>query len=208
MSKLKSLVGQVFGRLTVIERAENHVQPSGQIKAMWKCRCNCKNKTECVVSGSNLNGNHVKSCGCIRKETSPHKTHGKSGSRIYYIWNDMKARCYNPKDKFYYCYGGRGITVCEEWQEFKPFYDWAMAHGYRDNLTIERISPNGNYEPSNCKWATKKEQANNTRRNHYIIYNGEKRSMAEWAKLKKLTYSKLQHRIQRGWNIDTALETP
>lgn len=102
----------------------------------------------------------------------------------------------------------RGITVCEEWQEFKPFYDWAMAHGYRDNLTIERISPNGNYEPSNCKWATKKEQANNTRRNHYIIYNGEKRSMAEWAKLKKLTYSKLQHRIQRGWNIDTALETP
>lgn len=105
MSKLKCLVGQVFGRLTVIERAENHVQPSGQIKVMWKCRCNCKNKTECVVSGANLKDNHVQSCGCIRKETPPHKIHGKSRSRIYHIWCNMKARCYNSKDKFYYCYG-------------------------------------------------------------------------------------------------------
>ena len=119
----------------------------------------------------------------------------------------MKQRCYNSNNKDYPDYGERGITICREWKnDFKAFYDWAINNGYAENLEIERIDNNENYEPSNCKWATRKEQNNNTRHNHYIELNGEIHTMKEWAKIIGLSYQTLSSRINKlHWNIEKAL---
>ena len=119
----------------------------------------------------------------------------------------MRQRCYNPKNKRYKEYGARGVTVCEEWlNNFEAFYEWAIANGYRDNLTIDREDANKNYEPSNCRWITAKEQANNKRNNNYITYNGETHTIAEWAEIYNIKYSTLYQRINRyGWSVDRAL---
>lgn len=109
--------------------------------------------------------------------------HGMTGTRIYKIWCKMKERCYNSHHNSYIYYGGRGITVCAEWlNNFQAFYDWAMANGYADNLTLDRIDSNGNYEPSNCRWATTAEQSNNKRNSQYITHNGKTQTKAQWAK--------------------------
>lgn len=135
---------------------------------------------------------------------NPNFKHGKCGTRIYIIWKHMKQRCYNSKDKGFKNYGGRGITICEQWKnDFINFYNWAIKNGYKDNLTIDRINVNGNYEPNNCRWATKKEQANNTRNIHYITYNGETHNLTEWSKLLKIKLSTLSRRINTNkWNIE------
>ena len=121
----------------------------------------------------------------------------------------MKSRCHNQKRPDYQYYCGKGITVCSEWQEFKPFYDWSMANGYQDDLTIERIDVNGNYEPNNCKWATNKEQANNKISNHLITYKGEAKTLTEWCEhlgIKERTVSTRIHKLK--WEISKAFETP
>lgn len=134
--------------------------------------------------------------------------HGMIGTRIYNIWHDMKRRCYCKSRKSYARYGGRGITVCPEWQEFMPFYDWAMANGYSDNLTIDRIDVNGNYEPSNCRWVTSKEQANNKRNNHMITHNGKTQTITQWADELEINESTLHSRISRGFSCEKVLTMP
>ena len=125
------------------------------------------------------------------------------------IWRAMKERCYNSKCEAYHNYGGRGIIVCDEWlHNFKAFYDWSITNGYRDDLTIDRIDVNGNYEPSNCRWVTRLTQANNQRTNHLITYKGETHTMAEWAKIKHISYGALRQRLYRKWSIEKALNTP
>lgn len=120
----------------------------------------------------------------------------------------MKKRCYNLKYKRYNDYGGRGIKICNEWlNDFKVFYDWAMQNGYKDNLTIDRIDVNGNYEPSNCRWANIKTQANNKRNNRIIEYKGEFHTMSEWANIYNINYKLLHSRLKKGWNIEKALFT-
>jgi hypothetical protein len=120
----------------------------------------------------------------------------------------MKLRCHTTTNKDYERYGGRGITVCEEWKNFSTFYEWAMANGYQDNLTIDRIDNDGNYEPSNCRWTTQKEQQNNRRNNHLITHNGETHTIAEWSRNKGFGKWVIGSRLRGGWDVGAAIDTP
>lgn len=170
-NKFKDITGQKFGKLTVLKRASNSLTD----ETRFLCLCDCGNTV--IVHKQHLLSGHTKSCGCLKHV----KKHGLSDKRLYHIWKGMLKRCYNVKLKEYKHYGGRGISVCEEWLDsidgMKNFYDWAMANGYDENAkqwdcTIDRIDNNGNYEPNNCRWASIKEQANNKRNNVSVNYKG------------------------------------
>lgn len=205
MTKLIDLTGQKFGRLTVIERDISVPKEKG---VYWRCECDCGNYKS-VKSGNLTTKNRgIKSCGClleeVRKKDSFHK------SKLYKVYHQIKYRCYDRNATDYNYYGGRGITMCAEWlNNGYAFYEWAMASGYKDGLTIDRIDVNGNYEPDNCRWITMKEQSNNRRSNHFITYKGKTQSLKKWAEEYEIDYYKLKNRInQLHWNIEKALSTP
>lgn len=208
MSKLIDLTGQKFGRLTVIERAGSDKYKN----AMWLCKCDCEKQAKCVVNGSYLRQGLSQSCGCYNRELNSErmKTHGESKTRLYKLWVGMKTRCYNQNRKSYKYYGAEGKAVCDEWKDsFKAFYDWSMSNGYQDNLTIERIDNSKGYSPDNCKWATMKEQSNNTRRNHLIEYKGKKQNLTQWAEELNINYNSLESRVNRlHWDVDRAFKEP
>lgn len=195
MGKLINIVGQKYGRLTVIEYAGKF--KDGHMSA-WRCKCDCGN--EVVVIGRNLKNGNTKSCGCIAKEINKNcdlfKKHGYSGTKLYAVWKGIIQRCFNKNNKEYKNYGGRGITICREWKnDFVNFYDWAISNGYEEKLTIDRINVNGNYEPSNCRWATTKTQSRNRRNNHYITYRGETKTIKEWSEALNIDYNALLYKI-------------
>lgn len=134
--------------------------------------------------------------------------HGMCFSRLYHIWNGMKQRCENPNTISYKYYGGKGVNVCKEWRDsFESFKDWAISHGYSDDLTIDRIDANGDYCPENCRWATNKEQQNHTSYNRLYTYCGETHNVMQWAEKVGMSANMLYKRLQRGWDIERALTT-
>lgn len=205
MGKFIDLTGQKFGRLTAIEVAGS----TPTMGVLWKCLCECNQ--EVFVPSGQLRSGRTKSCGCLHKDLAKHQgiKHMKFGDRIRRIRALMIGRCYNKNNIRYKNYGSRGIFVCEEWLSKKfgllNFYNWAIENGYRDDLTIDRIDNDGPYAPWNCRWATYEQQANNTRRNKIIEYNGEIRTVSEWSKITGINRSAIVHRIERGWSIEDTL---
>lgn len=208
-----SLIGKKFGRLTVVDNAGK----SKYGARLWLCRCECGN--EVVVQTAQLNNGRKISCGCLLKENAKkivhlaHEANRKykisSASRLYTCWQNMITRCTNNKDRYFKDYGGRGIKVCNEWQDFDNFAEWAMTNGYNNSLTIDRIDVNGNYEPINCKWATAKEQANNTRKTKYFEHNGEQKTLSQLADEYSINYKLLYERVViEHWDLERALTTP
>lgn len=156
---LIDITGNRYGKLVVVERAENYIQENGHVLAMWLCQCGCGNKR--IIPSYLLRYGKIKSCGCVRAS----RKHGCSHERLYHIWVGMKQRCNNPKNKWYKNYGLLGVRVCDEWQhDYMAFRTWSHQNGYSEKLTIDRINPYGNYEPSNCRWITNEEQQKNKRK--------------------------------------------
>jgi hypothetical protein len=207
MWNFQDLTGQRFGRLTVLKRTDDYISPSGNRLVQWLCRCDCG--SEKITTSASLKRGTAQSCGCLHKEKwySIITKHGKADSRLYRVWKGIITRCCNNTNHAYEHYGARGITVCSEWKnDFQVFYDWAMANGYSDNLTIDRIDNNGDYTPKNCRWVTFTTQANNKRNNHYLTCNGKTMTMAEWAREIGIPYYVLQGRInQLNWSVEEAL---
>lgn len=195
------LTGMKFGRLSVISwESRNFVFSAGNHykKIIYKCKCDCGKEIE-VESSALLNGSY-RSCGCYHNELLSKllSTHGQSKTRLYNIWCNIIARCTNSNTKSYIDYGGRGISICKEWRKFENFMEWAISHGYAENLTIERIDVDGDYCPENCTWIPKKEQANNTRRSVIIEMFGVKKSLKQWTDFMGWKYSKYENRHLRG----------
>lgn len=205
--KQKIEIGDRFGILTVVENV---------CSSLWICRCDCGR--DVVFQANRLRTGNNKSCGCLRSKNMASINRKRSGSkqntnlksdRIYRIWKGMKARCYSNGHISYKNYGGRGIKICDEWNEnYECFKEWALSNGYRADLTIDRIDTNGFYEPENCRWVTPKDQANHKRNNVVIEYNGESGTVSYWAEKTGLTYSAISCRLKRGWDPERILNTP
>lgn len=215
MGKFIDLTGQKFGRLTVIERAENYVPPCGRAQIQWRCKCECGNV--CIVSGTHLKSERVYSCGCVRKSTTSEAaqkrflTHGKSKDVIYRTWINIKSRCYNTHSKRYKDHGGRGITVCDRWRNsYNAFYEDVskLPHFRERGYSLDRVDNDGNYELNNVRWATPIEQANNKRNNCLITYNGRTQTATEWARETGIKRTTILMRLNTyGWSIEKTLST-
>ena len=201
MPKLIDITNQRFGRLKVIEYVGN---------SKWLCQCDCGKQK--VISGRGMREGLVISCGCYHKEDikSSQTTHNSSKTRIYHIWQNVKRRCYNPNYIYFKYYGGKGIIMCNEWlNDFPAFKEWSLKNGYSDVLTLDRIDSNGNYEPSNCRWVSRKDQQNNTSRCHKFTIDGQTKTIAEWCSIYNVPHERIRRRVvNEGWDILDALTTP
>lgn len=203
MRKRLNLIGQKYGRWTVVSL---HHRDS-RYMAHYDCICDC-GKTGIVQLGS-LRSGGSRSCGCLKDENAGTYfiTHGMTRTRTYKSWAEMKARCYNPRCIRYPRYGGRGIVVCERW--LHSFENFLADMGERPKgMTIDRIDNNGNYEPNNCRWATYKQQANNSSNARPLTFNGETLCLSDWAKAKGFKAATIRGRLRKGWTVEQALETP
>lgn len=194
--KKDDMIGKRFGRLVVLECAGKNKQGA----KTYICKCDCGNVTH-PIAGYSLRRNDTRSCGCFAKETikKTNSKHCKCYTRVYRIWSCMKQRCGYTKARNYKYYGAKGIEVCEEWaNDFNAFYAWAIANGYEESLTIDRIDPNGNYEPSNCRWISLKEQQRNRTDNTHIEINGIKKTLSEWEETSGVLAATIANRYKRG----------
>ena len=192
-----NLVGQVFGRLTAVE--DLGIEEGYRA---YRCACSCGEETV-VAAYRLLHDKGPRSCGCLQREAVT--KHGMEGTRVYNIWRMMRGRCYDPLDKCYDDYGGRGITVCDRWKEdFAAFYA-DMGDPPTDQHSIDRRDNDGNYEPGNCRWATPKEQANNRRSNIMLTHDGATRTAEEWSEIVGINAATIRQRKKRGWSDADAL---
>lgn len=199
-------VGNVYGRLTVMERVENNTKRRG---AIFRCECSCGN-SEYLVFGGDLRKGRVNSCGCYKSElvTKNNTTHGMKSSRIYRIYHNMITRCTKKNNPGYERYGKRGIKVCDEWSSetgFSNFLEWSMNNGYSEELSIDRINNDGNYEPANCRWVTNDIQANNKSTSRFYELNGETKTVSQWSKRYNINYDNLINRLNKGMSLKDAL---
>ncbi len=188
--------GQVFDRLTVIDRA-----PNKNGRTTWNCKCSCGNTTS--VRGEHLKLGRIRSCGCHAIEV--HTKHGLARTVEYKCWQGMKQRCYNKNVPQYKDYGERGITVCGRWQESFSNFIADMGKKPHKSLTIERVDNNKGYSPDNCVWATRSTQVHNRRNSILFTFNNETHCLKEWAKRLNMSYSTVSNRIKRGQSIGEAL---
>lgn len=202
---IKDLTGQRFGRLEVIE-IDNRPQNGKHPRIFWICKCDCGNYTSSRSDG--LKSGAKKSCGCLKaeisaKNVSKNHKHKQSLTRLYQIWQGMKSRCFNANNARYARYGGRGITVCDEWvKDFSTFYNWAIAHGYKEDLTIDRINNDGNYCPDNCRWANITQQCNNRSTNVNITIGNATKTLTEWCEIFELDVHLVSARYHRNTNVN------
>lgn len=198
----KNLIGQKFGYLTVVSRAEN----TKDGKARWNCVCKCGNST--VVPTYRLTMGDCQSCGCKRYE-SHNRVHGMTKTDIHNKWLQIKQRCFDKNCKAYQRYGAAGITVCDEWKnDFLAFMNWSCQNGYKDGLSLDRIDNTKGYSPDNCRWIEWKDQANNRRSNVKITYNGKAQNLKQWCEELNLRYQLVWQRIHRGMTFEEAISKP
>lgn len=207
-----------FGRLTALYPIDDYVSPKGSKKRRWLCICNCNNY--CAVTEQYLKNGTTKSCGCLRKEVviNTHQKyltkHNEAHSRLYNVWHSMKSRCFNKNRPQYKNYGGRGITVCEDWLDYIAFRDWSIANGYDSNAprgqcTLDRIDVDGNYCPENCQWINMLAQQNNRTNNRKYTYNGETKTLKQWAEDLGIDRTTLTYRIDKsGMTFEEAIAKP
>lgn len=217
MGQFIDLSGKRVGKLTVLERVEDHIQKGGFPKAMWRCVCDCG--SECITYGQELRSGRKTDCGCgtharLSKASREHATtHGGSKTRLYKVWRAMRERCEFPDSKNFKGYGFRGISVCEEWEDFDSFRTWAFANGYdetakRGMTTLDRIDVNGNYGPGNCRFVDQATQCRNKRSNFNIEFDGRTQCISDWAAETGIRRLTLRGRLKAGWSVKDALTKP
>lgn len=191
--------GVRFGALTVLERIPGK-------RSNWKVRCDCGVVKVMFHGGVRFS----KSCGCLKKELlrKARTTHGMAilKTPTYIVWRAMRARCQKPSHKSYKDYGARGIKVCDSWKKFENFL--ADMGERPEGMQLDRVDNNGNYEPSNCRWATPMQNMNNRRTSHYVDFNGERRTLAQWSRVLGIGHDTLGFRLDHGWSVSEALTTP
>lgn len=196
--------GDRFGRWTVISSADPIKEPSGYYRKRSLCKCDCG--TIKVVSNSNLKGGVSTSCGCARGPAIRKGDALRHGEKLYGVWLDMRCRCQNSNDRSWKNYGGRGISVCEEWEDYNVFRKWSLENGYRHGLTIDRIDNDGDYCPENCRWTTRKVQGNNTRRNTFLTVGNETHTLSEWADITGISVSTISWRARQGMSPEKVIK--
>lgn len=202
--RFQDLTGSTFGMLSVL-RFHGKDKYSHNL---WLCKCQCGKTT--IVETRALKTGKTKSCGCLANKLTAERntTHGDAKSRLYGIYAKMKWRCLNPKCHVYRLYGGRGITICDEWKNsFEAFRNWAVSNGYDVTLTIDRVDVNGNYEPNNCRWVTQVLQNQNRRNTIELTFNGETKPLSVWCKECGIKYITAYHKLKRGVPLGDILKS-
>jgi len=192
----RNLLNEKFGLLTVVEFAGQNAQKA----YTWKCVCDC-GKFKIATSG-NLRSGNTRSCGCLNKTS--HIKHGLHADRLHRIWNLMHQRCSDLSNRYY---GGKGIIVCDEWKLFEPFREWSISNGYGPSLTIDRLNPQGNYCPQNCRWASAKDQNKNKSSNKWLLFRGQLKTLSQWSELYSMNPIRVNRRLMLGWSLEEALTT-
>lgn len=200
---MEYLTGKKFNRWTVLSFSHKNKHREN----FWNCVCECG--VHKVVSGNMLKGNHSKSCGCLQKEIAANKKkHGMYKSKLYHVWAGMKQRCQNRNSKSYANYGGRSITVCKEWNDPIGFMNWALSHGYKEGLQLDRKNNSNGYTPENCRFITPRENESNRRNNVLLTVENQTKTLSEWTRLKGYKKDLIASRLKLGWTAEDAVLTP